>query len=535
VGDQHPTYPTVDSLAGEAESEGRRAASSWGKITVRMNPCITRKVWRVPRASMGAVALAMVVASSIPAGCILRGLDELEWQGPDAGLGEAGTVAETDAGTVAETDAGTVAETDAGTVAEADAGTVAGADAGTVAGADAGTVAGTDAGTDVGTDAGTESPTGNLLGQACTADSHCASTHCANGLCCDAPCNETPCRRCDSASSKGVGHCGLARAGTECHAPSETCSGKCAVQRTTYSCAGDSEACLSSVTTASVESGRVCSLASNSVVPVSKEVSCDTGNDCSDGACHASLWWTGCDGRGNCRLAADKTDALIEPINAAAGATLTKFCATNGTSLCSSAAHCAGDAVCSGFVCDGNGQCNVDAAQKTSCGNYTCDRNWTRCKTECSIDADCAGDLVCTPSTCHWDWEWAAWKVSATGNFTVNADDVTVKDNVTGLVWQRGFSDATKTWNDAKTYCRDLGLSGGGWRLPTRIELLSIVNLKTKDPAIDTTAFPKTPSAWFWTSTPFAGDSGYAWGVFFGHGSSDDYGTTGTGWVRCVR
>jgi hypothetical protein len=56
---------------------------------------------------------------------------------------------------------------------------------------------------------------------------------------------------------------------------------------------------------------------------------------------------------------------------------------------------------------------------------------------------------------------------------------------------------------------------GEGWRLPTRAELLSLVDDTRSDPAIDTERFPDTKSAAYWTGTPFASDSSYAWIVQF--------------------
>jgi hypothetical protein len=89
------------------------------------------------RPSFAAGAFAMFVVSSITAGCILRGLDGLEWQGPEAGSGNAGTDAETD---IERADAGSTADAgsaDAGLEADA-AARYAGGDAGPVAPQDSG-------------------------------------------------------------------------------------------------------------------------------------------------------------------------------------------------------------------------------------------------------------------------------------------------------------------------------------------------------------------------------------------------------------
>jgi hypothetical protein len=90
-------------------------------------------------------------------------------------------------------------------------------------------------------------------------------------------------------------------------------------------------------------------------------------------------------------------------------------------------------------------------------------------------------------------------------------------------------------WEDAKTYCAALDLSGAGWRLPNVKELQTIVDETRADPAIDETAFPSTPSELFWTSSPVAGNANYAWNVYFNYGDSNADGVLYTGRVRCVR
>jgi hypothetical protein len=106
------------------------------------------------------------------------------------------------------------------------------------------------------------------------------------------------------------------------------------------------------------------------------------------------------------------------------------------------------------------------------------------------------------------------------GSYTVNANG-TVKDNVTGLVWQQGLDTRTYTWQGEQTYCANLTLAGGGWHLLTRIELVSIVDLTRRDPAIDTTAFPGIEcsitsiigSEWIWSSSVVLGGYGGVWAV----------------------
>jgi hypothetical protein len=124
------------------------------------------------------------------------------------------------------------------------------------------------------------------------------------------------------------------------------------------------------------------------------------------------------------------------------------------------------------------------------------------------------------------------------GQYTIDAAAGTVTDTKTGLVWQRDIPAGTYTWASAKAYCSSLGLAGGGWRLPSMKVLQTLVDESRVNPAIDLTAFPGTPSDWFWTSSAVAGSSGVAWVVYFGDGYPDGYGFGDVGVnnrVRCVR
>jgi hypothetical protein len=59
------------------------------------------------------------------------------------------------------------------------------------------------------------------------------------------------------------------------------------------------------------------------------------------------------------------------------------------------------------------------------------------------------------------------------------------------------------------------------WRLPDIKELGSIVEERCYGPAINETVFPATPASLFWSSSPAASASDYAWDVNFNSGFSD--------------
>lgn len=128
---------------------------------------------------------------------------------------------------------------------------------------------------------------------------------------------------------------------------------------------------------------------------------------------------------------------------------------------------------------------------------------------------------------------------------TYDSTTDTVTDTTTGLVWQRVVSTSKYTWAQARAYCDNLVLAEAfDWRLPTYIELFSIVDAGRHNPAIDTEAFPNTPTDLFWSSSPYVGQipdgkpshTTYARLVHFFRGDTEvGYNAPDTYRVRCVR
>lgn len=111
----------------------------------------------------------------------------------------------------------------------------------------------------------------------------------------------------------------------------------------------------------------------------------------------------------------------------------------------------------------------------------------------------------------------------------------TVYDPHTKLTWQRAVDSGSFTSVDAQRYCAALDAAGGGWRLPSLKELMTLVDVTRVDPAIDTGAFPATPSEFFWSSTPSLTPAGAAWGTNFNAGSAGASLAASMGRARCVR
>lgn len=144
------------------------------------------------------------------------------------------------------------------------------------------------------------------------------------------------------------------------------------------------------------------------------------------------------------------------------------------------------------------------------------------------------------------------------------------RDNVTGLIWEVKTDDGglrdqgnTYTWYDPASPDGNPGTANGGscvgsdcdtthyrdavnaeglcgasdWRMPGVKELEGIADFGRYNPAIDSAYFPNSPSSYFWSGSPYASDSNYAWYVNFLHGYADYFaGLRSTSFrVRLVR
>jgi Protein of unknown function (DUF1566) len=105
------------------------------------------------------------------------------------------------------------------------------------------------------------------------------------------------------------------------------------------------------------------------------------------------------------------------------------------------------------------------------------------------------------------------------------------------LTWQRAVDPQSYDWSDAQAYCAGLTLAGGGWRVPSVKELMTLLDFGVlQSPYVDTTAFPSTPSDYFWSSSLVAGyPSGGLTVNFLGGNAYDNDGVSSALRVRCVR
>ena len=119
---------------------------------------------------------------------------------------------------------------------------------------------------------------------------------------------------------------------------------------------------------------------------------------------------------------------------------------------------------------------------------------------------------------------------------TLNAKDV-VLDTTTSLVWQDASinKDALVTYEEAQNYCKFLTIDNyKDFRLPTMVELQTLVDYNNYDPAI-LNGFKYVESTTYWTSTVFADAHDERWTVDFEKGSRSVKATYYDRHFRCVQ
>ena len=214
-------------------------------------------------------------------------------------------------------------------------------------------------------------------------------------------------------------------------------------------------------------------------------------NPCGAGACTDNAGSYVCSCPSGYRLAVSPTITCLDIDECAEG----MDACTTGT-LAATCTNTPGNYTCtcpSGY--GGTGRGSVGCADIDECATMTddCDRS------PAAICADNDGGFTCTCSPAFVGTGRGALGCD-TPRFTDLRDGTIRDNNGSGLEWQQGSSGL---WNlsVAFTQCSTLALDGGGWRLPTITELLSIVDSTRGSPAIDLTVFPGTASDDYWSST----------------------------------
>ena len=120
----------------------------------------------------------------------------------------------------------------------------------------------------------------------------------------------------------------------------------------------------------------------------------------------------------------------------------------------------------------------------------------------------------------------------------IDNNNGTVTDERTGLMWEQRHTDTPYSWTDAtaigiaKLNAAQLG-GHTDWRLPTRVELLTLVSDTRYDPAID--PIFECQSDYYWSATTYQYSPSDAWYVAFYVGNVDALNKSSTFYVRGVR
>jgi len=117
--------------------------------------------------------------------------------------------------------------------------------------------------------------------------------------------------------------------------------------------------------------------------------------------------------------------------------------------------------------------------------------------------------------------------------------DGTVDDLVTHLTWDRGTFQVFSQY-EADTPCKE---KGGGWRLPNRVELASLVDFTVPSPGPTLNQVFKNDPTFgnpgdtkvFWTSSHAVCNTAIAWHVDFSTGATKQEAATLPYKVRCVK
>ncbi len=141
-----------------------------------------------------------------------------------------------------------------------------------------------------------------------------------------------------------------------------------------------------------------------------------------------------------------------------------------------------------------------------------------------------------TPSSeRNWDK-----KLPSAARFTVLSafGDAAVRDDETGLVWEKTVETTEMSWTDARALCADKDVGGRkGWRLPSISELASLVDPSTRSgPALPAGhPFTNVLTDVYWSATSVTDNPKNAWLVFFDTGKATFAFKTITFHVWCVR
>ena len=169
-------------------------------------------------------------------------------------------------------------------------------------------------------------------------------------------------------------------------------------------------------------------------------------------------------------------------------------------------------------------------------------------QTKCYNDNHYSGsaEIMCTDTGEFFGQDANYQGLSPLFTIVENIGEVVVKDENTGLIWQKNTVDYNNdgivneqdkvAWDDAKSYCENSIYAGyDDWRLPTLFELSTIINYNYFEPTVENSTFG-CQASYYWSSNEYVGNTnGNFWTINFEEGYDYHFSNIGSAYIRCVR
>ena len=100
-----------------------------------------------------------------------------------------------------------------------------------------------------------------------------------------------------------------------------------------------------------------------------------------------------------------------------------------------------------------------------------------------------------------------------------------VRDNNTGLVWEKAPDTTVRSWGDSTFYCINKNVGGTrGWRLPSVAELVSLIDPSLPAPFVPVSVFTGVQLDVYWSATTSADFPADAWYMDFSNSNGGVHG-----------
>lgn len=122
--------------------------------------------------------------------------------------------------------------------------------------------------------------------------------------------------------------------------------------------------------------------------------------------------------------------------------------------------------------------------------------------TEAGTDAGDAGVTTGSPPAAWANWKMPSWEggLAPTPDYRLTGASDEVLEATTNLVWRKDEQGSFQSIEAAKAKCASL--TNGPWRLPKRIELVTLVDpTRGETPAMIAPVFTAATKARYWTSS----------------------------------